>query len=99
MAEYLVPVLVGLAGLAVMAWPELGKLFKRILSKPASPIIPGNPEDEGELVFEVAEPVAHLAHLLELRRYLEGNTKALEVIDTILAPSIMKAGGAKHEGE
>lgn len=93
MNQYLVPVLVGLAGLAVMAWPELGKLLKRILSKPASPSIPEDTSEalDGELVFDLPEPVAHLAHLLELRRYLDGNTEALEVIDTILAPAIMRA--------
>lgn len=101
MANYLVPILVGLVGLAVMLGPDAWKFLKGILSKPASPLDPNSASRDldGELVFDLPEPVVHLAHLLELRKFLHGNTEALEVIDTILAPSIMKAGGVSHEGE
>lgn len=94
MANYLVPILVGLVGLAVMLGPDAWKFLRGILSKPVSPLDPNSASRDldGELVFDpVSVPVVHLANLLELRRYLDENSEALEVIDTILAPAIMRA--------
>lgn len=84
-------VLLGVSGLGFMFAPEVWKsvagFFKK---KPAQQL-------QGEVLSSEEPLVSMLFSLVEMRRFVASDPKAVEAIDTVLTPAIFKAGTEKHE--
>jgi len=89
----------GLIGAVILLGPKLLSMAKGLLAKePAAPV---HPEQGGHLLLEEKnlETVLQLSALVSLRAYLSADPKAQEVIDTVLAPSVLQASGGAHESK
>jgi hypothetical protein len=84
----------GLLGAVILLGPRVYDAAKSILARrPSQPVQPSAPE--GHLVLDLSDPhletVVQLSALVSLRAHLAGDPKAQEVIDTVLAPSVLQA--------
>jgi len=77
--------ILGISGLGLLfapeAWKSVLSMFKK---KPA-------------VVSSSSDTVSLLSHLIELRRHLSDDSKAIEAIDTVITPSVIRKEGARND--
>lgn len=79
-------VLLGISGLGLFCAPEAWRLVISMFKRSEKP-----------QNVEYHDTVAMLSSVIDLRRYLSDDPKALEAIDTVLTPSIVRRDGAKRD--
>ena len=87
----IITALLGAAGAGLLGWPWIASQIKALFSK----VRPATPAPLVVPVDHIISSVDQLSALVLMRQYLAHDSKAIEVIDTILAPAIMAASRAE----
>jgi hypothetical protein len=83
-----IQILIGAAGLAVLFGPAAWGAGKRLLSSgSADP----SPSGHGDSVVD------SLSALMQIRRQVKSDPKALEAIDTLITPALIRSGDQADE--
>ena len=85
-SNQLLVLILGVSGLGLLFAPEAWKSVLSLLKK-KQPMTVANDTDT----------VSVLSDLIRLRRYLSDDAKAVEAIDTLITPSVIRKEGARKD--
>jgi hypothetical protein len=88
MSTFNLQLLIGAAGLAVLFGPAAWGAGKRLLSSSSSN---PSPSGHGDSVVD------SLSALMHIRRQVKSEPKALEAIDTLITPALIRSGDQADE--